>query len=787
MTLGPLEAFTGALGEALSELSGHRFTRLTAPVAKGAATLPVESTYGWPSAGALYLEGRRYSYTGTTPTSFTGVAWPDPGLSVPGELAEVGSAVLLPTVHGDSLRFTLTGSWAGVVAFESSTDGVSWSALALTPASGPAASSAVQNGVWTGSVGTALFARARMNARTSGTVKAVLTVTSGAGTAQAHRLGAHAVDGSRTFSALDNTRGQLVVDTATGDFLSVVGRNLGVRRPPDLTQDEAFRRVVRALAYLPRGTVYGLEIALEAFFGAGNYRIVENPDLYPSTVVIELLNGTRLAVTAFGQAYQTRRERRPVTLSTREVLLSRAPTVVASVRLADEDRLDTFITAKPSTFTDVRWGGDPGAPAWAFVGDTETDVTMPGTYAALFSPSSHSTAYHRTARILPSSRAALTLTMKAVALPVTLDGRQIMLAVHDGERELAVGCMGDGDGGVIAGLLDTSSGQFLPGARVASFQPGDWVDLGVVKDGGVVQFWFNGVLRDVVAASAFNASTDNAFAWGVTGGGVMGVQSVASWASTLADDWNTAGSAATLSTAAPVTCDTHSGALVAGDVGKTFRTSSVAVPSNNGLWTVVTRPDADKVTLAGIRQQQAFVESGHPGRVSFVNLTALCWPDDVGKKVELLDGANAGEYVITAILDESGNPVTENRRAGACLVAGAPPVWTTATGLPWRLMPVFTDDTGVLWEMAGTGSLAGNTLTLRDNPPLATIPGGYAVVVEVTFSEQASGQIIPAGGVSNDHPGAWFPLYMPQHLLGPYAGYLPNLVAAGVYPDVRVA
>lgn len=46
--------------------------RLTAPYASDAPTINVDDTTGWPAPGSLYLGHERFSYTGTTGTTFTG-------------------------------------------------------------------------------------------------------------------------------------------------------------------------------------------------------------------------------------------------------------------------------------------------------------------------------------------------------------------------------------------------------------------------------------------------------------------------------------------------------------------------------------------------------------------------------------------------------------------------------------------------------------------------------------------------------------------------------------------
>lgn len=89
---GVLEAFTSAVGEALNGLCGFRFTRLTAQVAIGATTFPVETTFGWPASGKVVSNGIVYSYTGKTATTLTGITYVD------GTTTIVGSKHLLPAM-----------------------------------------------------------------------------------------------------------------------------------------------------------------------------------------------------------------------------------------------------------------------------------------------------------------------------------------------------------------------------------------------------------------------------------------------------------------------------------------------------------------------------------------------------------------------------------------------------------------------------------------------------------------------------------------------------------------
>ena len=85
------------------------------------------------------------------------------------------------------------------------------------------------------------------------------------------------LDYTRVYSAVDKMRASFLVDYALGSDLDTLARNIGVFREPELsTSDAIYREVVKAIAYSPRGTMYVIELYLDALFGAGNYRIFED-------------------------------------------------------------------------------------------------------------------------------------------------------------------------------------------------------------------------------------------------------------------------------------------------------------------------------------------------------------------------------------------------------------------------------------------------------------------------------------------------------------------------------
>jgi hypothetical protein len=88
-------------------------------------------------------------------------------------------------------------------------------------------------------------------------------------------------------SALDHTRRGFFVDTAIGTDLDVIGRNLGLKKCPGIT-DAQWRAIIKAVAYLPKQTIDAFEKALTALLGAGNYAVGERLITDPWVVFVAI-------------------------------------------------------------------------------------------------------------------------------------------------------------------------------------------------------------------------------------------------------------------------------------------------------------------------------------------------------------------------------------------------------------------------------------------------------------------------------------------------------------------
>ena len=107
-------------------------------------------------------------------------------------------------------------------------------------------------------------------------------------TAKAHKAGSLVLNLAANTSALDVLRRGFFVSTALGSDLDVVGRNIGMHRCPGLTT-EAYRRVIKAVAYLPKSTAHAFKETLTALFGNDtSFTIRERTTSQPFVVFVEI-------------------------------------------------------------------------------------------------------------------------------------------------------------------------------------------------------------------------------------------------------------------------------------------------------------------------------------------------------------------------------------------------------------------------------------------------------------------------------------------------------------------
>lgn len=716
--VGVLEAVTSVIGEADGNIGGLFQTRLTAAVAAGAVSLPVESTYGFAESGRVGLQGVVYFYASKTLTSFDGITHVFGGATV---------------------------------------------------------------------IGTRLD----------------------------HREEAVVADLNQGRSAIELARQAMLVEYAEGEYLNTLGRNLGVGRLPFLKSDDQFREIVKHLAYNPRGTYFGIELALVGLVGAGNFEIVEDLIRHPNTVFIRLIGAATTEDISYGKAYTEGAELQPATSNT-TVEIDEEPItrgVVSSVRLKDEDHRTETQTQYPSTETIQEYPGGPTVPVWVLEGTAAEGAqillqTTDGGRINFAAPPTTYGIYRHDARVQPESYAEMALLMHmrtGTGLETTIvNGMRIL----DGERNIGVGIRTANLSEFWIGLAQMAPGvtNWLTGPAITLPRGTPYHTVRVKKFGrGRVELWVNGNLVQTAQVTDFLTTSSEQFDFGVyrnTGTADMCVREVDFYAETLTDYWSARGDSADVNSGDPDRIDTNAGIFVVGDVGKQLITRNSQIDNgyggnNNGEWEVAAFVDADNVDVIGPTRLNATLQSAFPQRVAIPTTERqFRFPDDLGKEIEIIGSTvgNDGVYRIVQLLEPGtfndlaagATPVPTTTNIAVVDDGFGGPTFNTEAGVQWRLLPSFATEANLEWELAEAGSRSGTTLTLRQALPV------YPAVLEVRYSELLTAQMLRDVNVQNeviqevpDLLFAYYPFYLADPL-GFVRTYLDDVTAAGVIPDYEI-
>ena len=548
-------------------------------------------------------------------------------------------------------------------------------------------------------------------------------------------------DFSRARTAID------LVNFAEGVDLVVVGSNLGVPRFPGVSDDDTYRAVIKALAYNPRGTIFGIETLLNALLGAGNFAIFEDLVSRPNEIFIELLGTALLNAEFAGKAFFHPRVLRPADSAT-QVTIAGAPPIITpySVIFKDADHTSDFRTALPSAETLVEFPGDAGTPVWTFVGTSEgTNVTQQGTGIEDGSIRIDDigviavvTTYQHNARIQGESDALFGLLM-SVSSSGTVDasaGLQWAAQMRDGERILAWGIVSNG-GNYDLGFI-TSAGAFISGAA-ATLTKDVIREIEIRKCGrNEVQLLIDGSIVQSIAHSSFSATTDTDFRFGCFSTTTSGLEADAKqtgyYARTPTDYWasrGTTGEAFPAATTDKTFEDTTATPFLSGDVGKrvTIAGSAVSNPqsgNNNGIFEVDTFTSTSRVTLKGSDKTDGMVETATPTVFDANDINAFQFPDDLGKEIVISGAANPannGTFVITDLLSESDGitPLSSAALAATYTWNGTSTVTTSDTSEVAVGALIRLDSDGQFFTIT---SITTNVDVTISNPLSLTIPSG---------------------------------------------------------------
>jgi len=147
-------------------------------------------------------------------------------------------------------------------------------------------------GVWKdgGTIGRVLVGGELIEAATR-TLVSFDTLTRGVASSKViarHEISSLVYDAAGNMSAFDHVRRGILVDFAIGEDLDTIGANLGLARCPGV-DDETWREVIKAVAYLPKQTLDAFERALTALLGAGGFNVYERTSTSAYQVFVEIV------------------------------------------------------------------------------------------------------------------------------------------------------------------------------------------------------------------------------------------------------------------------------------------------------------------------------------------------------------------------------------------------------------------------------------------------------------------------------------------------------------------
>lgn len=592
------------------------------------------------------------------------------------------------------------------------------------------------------------------------------------------------VDASQSYSAIDKLRRALLTAYAEGDELDRIGRRYGVQRLPALG-DEIYRCLLQTLPYLPKGTVYGLELLLECLYPGGGWEIYEDLESFPNQVFILLDSVIGTTNISEGKTWmvptgadvtpsvdpvlggtpqgQRKRERKTITGVSAMAALAHTPTKV--VDLLVEPYLQTLEmgvlpSAAAPAWTFVSVAGGAEGPSFAIV------ATGPGQTALEHTPDAAppSSTGGRYSRALDrqdwvvGSRVAFGCWWKPVTLTLT-PGHPWSVEVDDSVVGRKYGAFWSPTGWLLGGTLadpGAVSGTWSGGPLVA----GRWYRIEVVRETRP-----NGRHEVVLYRDGKEEARANVAGFVVSGGSTISF----GYSGSAGQDWTVywdrvrvqvsstrnhfnlrradgafAGTAQMTSAAA---------LFVAGDTGRKIRIRTGDTRAR-GVWGV-TYVSGTTLALAGVVQADVATVGTELGLHYVDTLDPSFVAGDVGKQITLSGSVlgNNGTRTILAYV----NPKRVR-------VSGA--VFVNEQGIDWRFHPYdgvtsgnFPVQSGVEWELVDAGTVAGTTVTPRDPFPIAS--GN----VDAQYTTIPSAQILRNEFVANEGaaagpPDEYYPFYV---------------------------
>jgi hypothetical protein len=633
------------------------------------------------------------------------------------------------------------------------------------------------------------------------------------GVKKAHARNTPIMDLGNPFNAIERVRRAMLVETAESDDLNVVGRNLGVKRYIFPMTDAIYRAAVSTIAYNPRATILGLELALDALVGRENYEIVEDLVRYPCTVWIIFSDSVLKTTTATGHAYLSDTEN-PLALN--DVYdyapLTRLPPARARglgarwrPMMFDQSWGDN---KRPSELLVVDYDGDTGTTVWRWDGTlVENTAVTPGPdYVTIEDLDNAKNGGYicdlRSDQTGVNDKFSLLCRfMIDSSSTLTSQAHQWMGRVQDGIRNIGWG--------VASGYLGLTSGGNLIGTGTA-IALDTWYEVQLERKGNMIRLWINGALTEERDLTEFatNAPT-TAYAligcYSTTVDDIKVLVAQVAVNHVCATDLASIRGTMDLSTVGGAYYNielTSGDKFDSGDLGHNIRIFNSAVNAyggnSDGTYRI-SRVVSDvlvEVTGKDVEIAGANVSTDHPTRVTIpANINVFRFPDDLGKQLILSESAlgNDGVYVIKDLLQidtlknlatDFDTPIPEC--TNVCEVEAA--TFVTEPSLVYRVDPNFDTETvdGMLDQAADYIEDPDPRLSFRQD--LVALHAHSNKAMEVLYSQVLSAQVLLDSDVLISALGTdpetydYYPFYLTD-ALSFIRGYLDELTAAGVIAE----
>lgn len=638
-----------------------------------------------------------------------------------------------------------------------------------------------------------------------------------AGIRVVHDVDSEVLDVSKNRSALDLLRRSFFVATAEGEDLNVIARNLGVPRAPFVANDDQFRRIIQALAYNPRGTVFGLELALEALAGAGNFEIIEDLNQFNNTVFIQVAASLILTEGFAGETYLTQNEIVGDSgLASNEIgpISTTNAIQVNNVRLADDEftiRADSNFLFSQQAVPDV--DGVIEIP-FAFVGTDEAAQTLFANGGRLFNTlggtaSAFLEAENR--RMLFRSDVSFEVDLRLDPVEIATWPTQGVTTtpiftidlVSQAWRQRVIVRRSNTADSLDFWLVDGSGSEFFVGTVTATTarevtlllrRTEQEQELRILGETSLVVA-DTGQFTNPVPADAFKIRV------GLTDASATEIQQTVIGFGFGVDNRREVVSLARTGTTAQAGTPTVTTifTLDSTDVGRNMELSGFTVQNaqggnNNGIYEIVSVVGND-VTLQGFNRTEQASVPAIGNRIQIDDGTfPFRFPQDLGQILQVTDselGNNLNSQIVSIIDPVTGLPYVAGQTGEGSAVDLLDAFVAPEVQLSVQLVPDFVADTG----LGSVNTLEIDLNVLRLRPPLAVqglvgnlldrrkYEAGYTVVLSAQIQEDADTEIV---AVTTD------PLVLSGYAiyandpLGLVRVYTDELTAAGVIAELLV-